>query len=670
MDERQQILDLRRQLHHHNHLYYVMNAPELSDREFDDMMHQLEALEARHPELADPNSPTQRVGSDKSVDFRQVPHLRPMLSLRNTYNRAEVSDFIRSVRDGLEGRPFRLCMELKFDGLSISLHYRDGRLVQALTRGDGVEGDDVTANVRTIRSIPLCLTPGSGYPPELEMRGEVLMPWASFHRLNDERQREGKELFANPRNAASGTLKNKDPRVVASRGLDAYLYYLLGDTLPTDSHSENLSNAASWGFKISPHMQVADTEEAVFAFIDHWDKARASLPFTTDGIVLKVDSLTEQRSLGLTAKSPRWAIAYKFEAERQESRLRCVTFQVGRTGAVTPVATVDPVPLSGTMVQRATLNNEDFIRGFDIHIGDTLLLEKGGEIIPKIVGVNLAKRGQEGGGEPIRFITHCPECGQPLRRIEGEAAHYCTNDTSCPPQLKGRIVHFISRKAMNIDTLGPETVGDFFSRGLLHDVADIYDLPQKLPLTQTGDSPSKSTQNLLDAIERSRQVPFERVLFALGIRFVGETVAKTLARNFKSIDRLMGASAEELMQASGIGSVIAQSVVDTLAGEEFRALIERLRRAGLRFELGEEELTAHSQRLAGKTVVVSGVFSLHSRDEYKRLIEMNGGRNSGSLSRNTAFVLAGENMGPSKLRKAEELGVPILSEEQFLALIS
>ena len=663
----EEIADLRRRLRELNHAYYVLNQSRVSDREFDEMMHRLQALEAEHPELFDPDSPTQRVGSDLTPDFRSVEHANPMLSLANTYNRQEVGDFYRRVQDGLHGQPFRICCEMKYDGLSISLIYDNGRLTRAVTRGDGVRGDDVTANVRTIRSIPLVLPAGAGWPAHFEIRGEVLMPWESFNRLNRERAAAEEPLLANPRNAASGTLKSKDPRVAASRGLDARLYYLIGEGIPGESHYDNLMAAKSWGFKVGGEMQLVDSLEEIYEYIDRWDEERKTLPVATDGIVLKVNSLAQQRSLGLTAKSPRWAIAYKFQAEEQETILREVTFQVGRTGAVTPVANMDPVPLSGTTVRRATLNNADFIREMDLHLGDTVRVIKGGEIIPKIIGVRTDLRGPHTGA-PVQFITRCPECGTPLVRFEGEAATYCPNSALCPPQIKGRIEHFISRKAMNIDSLGPETVDDLWQRGLIHDVADLYDLRVD-QLSGADGERLKSAQKLIAGIAQSRQVPFERVLFALGIRFVGETAAKSLARAFKNIDALMAAKAEDLVAVDGIGDVIAGSVVSWMAAEHNRQLVERLRQAGLQFELSEEVISAQSTILQGKTIVISGVFARHSRDEYKALIEQHGGKNTGSLSKSTTFLLAGQNMGPAKLEKATKLAIRIISEDEFLEMI-
>ena len=685
MNERESIISLREQLHRHNYNYYVLNAPVISDKEFDEMMHRLQDLEEKYPDMSDPNSPTQRVGSDLNDEFRTVPHRRPMLSLANTYNLEEVREFYQRVSDGLHGQPFQVCAELKYDGLSISLHYRDGKLVQALTRGDGVQGDDVTANVRTIRSIPLVLDSSrEDIPAEFEIRGEVLMPWQSFERLNGERSQAGEDLFANPRNAASGTLKSKDPKVVSQRGLDAYLYYLLGEDIPSTGHYENMESARSWGFQVSKDMRLCNTLEELWEYISYWDVHRKELPVATDGIVIKVNSLAQQKALGMTAKSPRWAIAYKFQAEQACTILREVTFQVGRTGVVTPVANMDSVLLSGTMVHRATLHNADVLEALDLHIGDHVLVEKGGEIIPKIVGkkeTENGKRKTENSEKseyseysetsddkhspfrfpfsvfrsPIRFIQRCPVCGTPLVRGEEEASHYCPNDLHCAPQIIGRLEHFVSRKAMNISQVGPELIQQYYRNGMLHDVSDFYRI--------THD------KKVADSVARSTEVPFERVLFALGIRFVGEIAAKTLARKFKDIDSLMSATMEQLLETDGIGNVIAESIINYFASEENRALIERLRLAGLQFTLSEEQLSTHSTTLQGQSIVISGVFAHHSRDEYKRIIEQHGGKNVGSISGKTSFILAGENMGPSKLEKAEKLGVRIVSEDEFLAMI-
>jgi len=664
IDETLRIEQLRKELHEHNYRYYVLNQPVISDQDFDFLMHELQDLEARHPELYDANSPTQRVGSDLSTEFRQVAHRYPMLSLANTYSEQDVRDWYESVKKGLGGEDFEVCCEMKYDGLSISLTYVDGRLSQAVTRGDGVHGDDVTRNVKTIRAIPLVL-PGNGYPREFEIRGEILMPWASFERLNKEREAAEEPLFANPRNAASGTLKSLDSRVVASRQLDAYLYYLLGEQLPAEGHYENLEEARRWGFKISEGMKKVKTVNEILDFINYWDTERKSLPVATDGIVLKVNSLRQQRSLGFTAKSPRWAIAYKFKAERECTRLLEVTFQVGRTGAVTPVANMEPVQLAGTTVKRATLNNEDFIRSFDLHIGDYVYVEKGGEIIPKIVGVDIERRPVI--VQPVQFIRKCPECGTPLVRYEGEAAWYCPNDSGCPPQIKGRIEHFIARKAMNIDSLGPETIDDYYRRGLIRNVADLYEI--NVQQINGDGSRTKSAQRIVNGILKSKEVPFERLVFALGIRFVGETSAKLLARHFKNIDALMGASLQELQEVEGIGEIMARSIIGYFNDEGNRAIVERLRGYGLQMALTEEQTATASDKLAGKSIVISGVFARHSRDEYKLIIEQNGGKNVGSISGKTSFVLAGDNMGPSKLEKAKKLGVPVMNEDDFLALI-
>ncbi len=661
--DKEEILSLREELHRHNYNYYVLNAPVISDEEFDMKMHRLQDLEQMYPELDDPNSPTRRVGSDLNNEFQTVLHKRPMLSLANTYNRQEVAEFYQRVSEGLHGAPFEICCELKFDGLSISLHYERGRLVRAVTRGDGVQGDDVTENVRTIRTIPLSLPAGGTYPDEFEIRGEVLMPWASFDRLNSEREREGEPLFANPRNAASGTLKSKNSSVVAQRGLDAYLYYLLGEGVPGDSHYANLQAAAAWGFQISAQMRLAHTLEDIYDYIDYWDTERRNLPVATDGIVLKVNSLAQQRALGMTAKSPRWAIAYKFKAEQEETILRQVVFQVGRTGAVTPVANMDPVHLAGTQVRRATLHNADFMAQLHLHVGDRVLVEKGGEIIPKIVD-NVTPNHPGA----IPFITQCPVCGTPLVRYEGESAYYCPNESGCPPLLLGRIEHFISRKAMNINSLGPETVDALYRTGLIADAADLYGLTEEQLLTIEGGG-CEMARRIIQSIDESRSVPFERVLFAIGIRFVGEIAAKALARNFGSMEAVRNASLESLLAINGIGEVIARSVITFFHDEKNLAYVQRLCQAGLQMQLSQQEQQVRSDTLQGQSVVVSGVFRHHSRDEYKALIEQHGGRNVGSISAKTSFVLAGENMGPAKLEKASRLGIRILSEEEFLSLI-
>lgn len=665
MTPKERIDWLRAELHRHNYNYYVLNAPEISDKEFDDLMRELQDLEKAHSEYADENSPTMRVGSDLNKNFTQVAHKYPMLSLGNTYSEGEVADFYERVKKALN-EDFEICCELKFDGTSISLTYEDGKLVRAVTRGDGEKGDDVTDNVKTIRTIPLVLH--GDYPRSFEIRGEILMPWVSFEALNREREAREEPLFANPRNAASGTLKSQNSAVVAARKLDAYLYYLLGEDLPADGHYECLQKAAQWGFKISEHMKKARTLQEVFDYINYWDTERKNLPVATDGIVLKVNSLRQQKNLGYTAKSPRWAIAYKFQAERALTRLNKVTYQVGRTGAITPVANLDPVQLSGTVVKRASLHNADIIEGLDLHIGDMVYVEKGGEIIPKITGVDTDARGMLL-GEKVKFITRCPECGTPLVRFEGEAAHYCPNETACPPQIKGKIEHFISRRAMNIDGLGPETVDMFYRLGLIKDAADLYRLTVDdiKDLDRMG---QKSAENIVNGIAASRNVPFERVLFALGIRFVGETVAKKIARSFKSIDEVEQASLETLMSVDEIGEKIAQSIVSYFANPLNRSLVERLKEAGLQFSRSEEDLSGYTDKLAGQSIVISGVFEHHSRDEYKEMIERNGGKNVGSISSKTSFILAGANMGPAKLEKAQKLGIRILSENEFLDLLA
>ena len=665
MTEQEQILKLRQELHQHNYNYYVLNMPTISDKDFDMMMRQLQELEQLHPDMADPNSPTQRVGSDLNNEFITVPHKRPMLSLANTYNRQEVSEFYERVKDGLQGAHFQICCELKFDGLSISLHYEHGSLVRAVTRGDGTQGDDVTQNIRTIRSIPLQLPHNGGYPEEFEIRGEVLMPWTSFERLNKQRAENEEPLFANPRNAASGTLKSKNSSVVAERGLDAYLYYLLGDGIPGDGHYQNMKAAAKWGFQVSKAMKLTETLQEIFDYIDYWDTERKNLPVATDGIVLKVNSLAQQRSLGMTAKSPRWAIAYKFQAEQAETILRQVVFQVGRTGTVTPVANMDPIQLSGTQVRRATLHNADVMAQLDLHIGDHILVEKGGEIIPKVVGKACPT---EPGCPKIDFITRCPACGSKLIRYEGEAAIYCPNETGCPPLIVGKIEHFVSRKAMNIFSIGPEIVESYFRQGLILDAADLYTLKAE-QLLNADRKNEISVNNILAGIRESKNVPFERVLFALGIRFVGEIAAKGLARHFGSMEKLSSATFEELTQVTGIGDVIARSIVKFFADERNMKFVRRLTEYGLQMEISQEQQEAKSDCLKDKSIVISGVFTHHSRDEYKTLIEKHNGKNVGSISAKTSFILAGENMGPSKLEKAKKLGIRIMNEEEFLQLV-
>ena len=662
-DIKNRIERLREALDEHNHAYYVLSAPIISDHTYDEMMRELQQLEVAHPEWADPNSPTQRVGSDLTEGFTQVAHQYPMLSLGNTYSEDEVREFYDRVARTL-GEPFEVVAELKYDGTSISLIYERGRLVTAVTRGDGVRGDDVTANVRTIRSIPLRLR-GEGWPERLEMRGEVLLPWAEFERLNREREAQEEPLFANPRNAASGTLKLQNPRIVALRRLDAYLYYMLGDNLPSDNHYDNLQAARRWGFKTSDAMRVCHTPEEIMAYIAHWDTERHRLPVATDGIVLKVNALRQQRALGATAKSPRWAIAYKFQAERAETRLVSVDYQVGRTGVVTPVANLEPVLLAGTTVRRASLHNAGIMEGLDLHLGCRVYVEKGGEIIPKIVGVDRSKPMD---GAPVAFISECPECGTPLVRVEGEAAHYCPNEWGCPPQVKGRIVHFVSRRAMNIN-IGPETVEALYDAGLVRDASDLYDVTPA-DLTRLERFAEKSAKNYRDSLELSKQVPYARVLFALGIRGVGENIAAKLAYAHPSIDALAQATGEELMETDEIGEKIARSVVDFFAEARNQTMVSRLKAHGLQMAVVEsDDDGVRSDELKGLTFVISGTFARYSRDEYKQLIERHGGRNASSISGKTDYLLAGENMGPAKLAKAEKLGVKLLNEDEFLKLI-
>lgn len=656
---------LREALEQHNYNYYVLSAPTISDREFDEMMKELQVLEEAHPEYADPHSPTQRVGSDLSKEFEQVVHKYPMLSLGNTYSEDEVEDFYERIARDLN-EPFEIVAELKYDGTSISLTYEDGRLVRAVTRGDGTRGDDVTANVKTIRSVPLKLM-GDRYPATFEIRGEILLPWAEFDRLNKEREEQEEPLFANPRNAASGTLKQQNPAVVAARKLDAYFYYLLGEELPAETHFDNLEAARSWGFKIPNVIRVCNSLEDIYDYIAYWDVERKNLPVATDGIVLKVNSLLQQRNLGFTAKSPRWAIAYKFQAERAVTRLNSVSFQVGRTGAVTPVANLEPVLLAGTTVKRASLHNADIIEGLDLHLGDKVFVEKGGEIIPKIVGVDVEARGLLV-GDKVRFIRSCPECGTPLMRPEGEAAHYCPNEAGCPPQIKGKIEHFVTRRAMNIN-MGPETVEDLYEAGYIKDTADLYtlEIADLLRLERWAD---KSARNLMASLEESKQVPFERVLYGLGIRFVGETVAKRLVSAFHSMEQLEQASFEDLTAVDEIGERIARSIIAYFADERNRTLVNRLKEYGLQMSVAEEKLANRSEKLKGLSIVISGTFARHSRDEYKAMIEQHGGKNSGSVSGKTDYILAGDNMGPAKLEKAAKLGVKIINEDEFLNMIA
>lgn len=663
--DQQRILQLRDELNHHNHAYYVLNAPEISDREFDMLLKELERLEAENPDMADPLSPTQRVGSDLSGAFEQTEHIFPMLSLGNTYSISDVDDWFDRVRSGLGGEEFTVVGEMKFDGTSISLIYEHGRLVRAVTRGDGERGDIVTENVKTIRSIPLQLQ-GEGWPDFFEIRGEILMAWSAFERLNREREFNEEPLFANPRNAASGTLKTQNSREVSRRGLDAYFYYLLGPELPFDNHFDNMMAARSWGFKVSDIMTRLHSLKEVDDFITHWDEARRSLPVATDGLVFKVDSLRQQLNLGYTAKSPRWAMAYKFAAERALTRLRFVSFEVGRMGIVTPVANLEPVLLSGTIVKRASLHNEDIIKGLGIHEGDMLYVEKGGEIIPKITGVDASQR--QPGARPIEFVSHCPACGAPLVRIEGEAAWQCPDKFNCPPQIAGRVEHFVGRKMMNIEGIGEETAQQLYDAGLVRNIADLYDL-QPSQLERLEGFGRRSAERAVESIRATTSVPYDRVIYALSIPYVGDTVAKKVARAFPDIDTLMAASAAELAATKDIGPRIAESIVDYFGNPINRSIVERLRAAGLQMRQSEEASEGRTDLLQGKSFVISGVFALHSRDEYKAMIELNGGKNVGSISKKTDYVLAGENMGPAKREKAASLGIPIIDEQQFLAML-
>ncbi len=665
-NDKERIERLRSELHRHNHNYYVLNTPEISDRDFDMLMKELEALEAAHPELADPNSPTQRVGSDISKGFEQVRHVYPMLSLANTYSIDDVDAWVRRTDDALFGQKTEVVGEMKFDGTGISLIYEHGRLVRAVTRGDGERGDDVTDNVRTIRSIPLVLQ-GDGYPDFFEIRGEIVLPWEAFDRINAEREGAGEPLFANPRNAAAGTLKLLNPVEVARRGLDAYLYYLLGENLPCDNHYDNMMAARRWGFKVSDAMKLFHSLEEVDAYIKYWDKARRGLPVATDGLVFKVNSLKQQLNLGFTAKSPRWAVAYKFAAERALTRLRFVSFDVGRMGIITPVANLEPVLLSGTVVKRASLHNEDIMRALDIHEHDMLYVEKGGEIIPKITGVDTDAR--ESVSREVEFVSHCPACGSPLVRVEGEAAWVCPNKGGCEPQIVGRIEHFVGRRMMNIDGIGEETALLLFREGLVRNIADLYDLKAS-QLEGLEGFGATSADRIIGGIEASRSVSFERVVFALSIPYVGETTARKVARAARSIDRLMAMTQTELECIEDVGPRIAEAIADYFADPENRDIVCRLRAAGLQMEMAEEAAEeVLSDRLSGKSIVISGVFARYSREQYKAMIEAHGGKNTGSISRKTDFVLAGENMGPAKLEKAQKLGVPIVSEDEFLAML-
>lgn len=664
--EQQRILDLRDIINRHNHNYYVLNAPEISDRDFDMLLKELEALEAAHPEMDDPLSPTRRVGSDLLSGFESVEHIHPMLSLSNTYSIDEVDQWFGRVRSGLGDAPFDVVGEMKFDGTSISLIYEHGRLVRAVTRGDGERGDVVTENVKTIKSIPLRLS-GDGWPEMFEIRGEILMPWSAFERLNKEREFNEEPLFANPRNAAAGTLKTLDTREVARRGLDAYFYYLLGPDLPADTHYDNMMAARSWGFKVSEIMTLLHSLDEVDAFIKHWDEHRKELPVATDGLVFKVNSLHQQLNLGFTAKSPRWAIAYKFPAERALTRLDHVSFEVGRMGVVTPVANLDPVLLSGTVVKRASLHNADIIKSLDIHEHDMLYVEKGGEIIPKITGVD--ENGRLPGAAPVTFVTHCPVCGTPLKRVPGEAAWICPDRFHCPPQIVGRIEHYVGRKMMNIDGVGEETAQALYDAGYVRDVADLYDLTYDQLLRLPGFGP-RSAEKVLDGLKASLDMPYDRVIYGLSIPYVGDTVAKKVAKAFPDIDTLMSATFDELSATKDIGPRIAESIIEYFNNPRNRRMVERLRRVGLQMSMPETEEGETSDRLGGKTFVISGTFSRHSRDEYKELIERNGGRNVGSISKKTDYVLAGENMGPAKREKAAALGIPVIDEDTFLAMIA
>lgn len=668
MDNTQRIIALRQELHQHNYNYYVAHQPTIADTAYDALMQELMELEAKHPELYDPNSPTCRVGSDHDNAFATIAHKRPMLSLSNTYNRGEVEAFYKRVSEGLGGQPFELCCELKFDGLSVSLHYEQGHLAYAVTRGDGSKGDDVTENVRTIRSIPLQLQ-GTDYPEQFEIRGEIFMPNSSFATLNEEREAQGEPQFANPRNAASGTLKSKNSVVVANRRLDAFFYYILSDNLPSTKHHHNVLLAREWGFKVNDATHLAQTLDEVLDFINYWDTARHTLPYATDGIVLKVNDLHQQEELGYTSKSPKWAIAYKFQPDREKTRLESVTYQVGRTGAITPVANMTPVFLSGTTVKRASLHNEAIIEQLDLHIGDMVYVEKAGEIIPQIVGVEKADRSAML-GEKVKFITHCPECHTPLIRVEGEAAYYCPNTTGCTPQIKAKIEHFIARDAMNIESLGPETIDAYFSKGLIRDVADLYRL-SVADICGNDGTRLKSAEKIITSIATSRNVSFDRVLYSLGIKMVGKVVAKTLAQHFRNITALRQASLEDFTAIEGIGATIGQNVIDYFNDTKNSLLVDRLHEAGLQMALPEPNKNGeHPQTFAGQSIVISGVFHTHTRDEYKQIIETRGGKNVGSISKKTTFILAGDNMGPAKLEKATTLGIPIVSEEEFILMIA
>lgn len=662
---KQRIETLREELNRHNHNYYVLNAPQISDKDFDMLMKELELMERNFPQYDDPLSPTHRVGSDLTKGFKQVVHIHPMLSLGNTYSISEIEDFMRRIRQQLPGEQFTIVGEMKFDGTSISLIYEKGRLVRAVTRGDGEKGDDVTENVKTIKSIPLQLV-GNNYPDMFEIRGEIVLPWVAFEKLNEERAYNEESLFANPRNAASGTLKMLNSSEVSRRGLDAYFYYMLGDGLPCDNHYDNMIKAREWGFKVSDAMTRLDDVEQVEKYINYWNDARKELPVATDGLVFKVNSLRQQLNLGFTAKSPRWAIAYKFQAERALTQLKSVSFEVGRTGVITPVANLDPVLLSGTIVKRASLHNEDIIRQLDIYDDDMVYVEKGGEIIPKITGVDAAARKED--AEPIAFVRHCPACGTLLQRVDGEAAWICPNKYNCQPQVIGRIEHFVGRRMMNIDGIGEETAELMFNQGLIKNVADLYDLRHE-QLIELDRFANKSAERIIQGIEASKMVPFERVLYALSIPYVGETTAKKIARTVGSIEQLKAMTSEELMQIEDVGARIAESILEYLSIEENVQILERLKSAGLQMSIAEDLTESRSDKLQGKSIVISGTFTHHSRDEYKTMIEMHGGKNVGSISKKTDYVLAGENMGPAKLEKANSLGIEIIDEDTFLKMI-
>lgn len=662
----QRIIELRKEINEYNHQYYVLNAPTISDKEFDDKLRELQDLEETYPQFFDAYSPTQRVGSDLTQGFKQVKHIRPMISLSNSYSVEEVAEFLTRAENGLQGEKCEIIGEMKFDGTSISLIYEHGRLVRAVTRGDGEHGDDVTSNVLTIKSIPLQLPENGDYPDAFEIRGEILLPWKQFEALNKERAFNEEQLFANPRNAAAGTLKLQNSAEVARRGLDAYFYYMLGDNLPCNTHYDNMQRAKEWGFKVAPVMQILPSIDAVRDFISYWDIERKNLPVATDGLVFKINDLRQQLNLGSTAKSPRWAVAFKFQAERACTPLKFVSFEVGRTGVVTPVANLEPVLLSGTIVKRASLHNEDIIRSLDIHDGDKLYVEKGGEIIPKIVGVDLNSRIPD--SAPVKFVTRCPVCGAELRRIDGEAAWFCPNKYECTPQITGKIEHFVGRHMMNIDGIGEEVAQLLYTSGLVKNIADLYDLTEEKLMTLDRFK-EKSARRIINGIEDSKKVPFERVIFALSIPFVGETTAKVLAGAAHNIDTLMAMNELQLSSIGEIGDKIARSIVDFFSLDFNRTIIERLRLAGLQMEISEEELQNKTDKLAGKSIVISGTFAHHSRDEYKKMISQNGGKNVSSISAKTDFVFAGENMGPAKLEKAQKLGIPIINEDEFLKMI-